>query len=304
MPGLHIVVPRSLAAPLATVVALLAFAPVAPDALAQRPSYANDALYRNVSAKRDFHDGYAVRGDLSYQSLDPSNLAGASNLGVLLKADARLSSQFDISAILNAYGGVNGQNVRLSWIAVKHIWHQDGADMAIRVAFEPRPPIGGGLGFRQTDIGFLYSKSLSPLVGTDIAAGLRWVRTGYQPVQALESLDQEFGFTEAKGLEAHIVIGYNMIFDPAMSHVSMALVYEAGRYDLVGHTFAPLSQDPTKGAFRAHVLWVRSGLHFHRPTYQLIPYLSVPLASGKQGEGPSPGRGPRFINLGLQVTIR
>ena len=94
--------------------------------------------------------------------------------------------------------------------------------------------------------------------------------------------------TETSGYEAHLVFGYNMVFDPARSHVSVSLGYEAGRYDVTYRTPAPdLPADPSE--FDGHVLWIRTGLHWHRPSYQLVPFASVPLAAGKRGEGPPVG---------------
>lgn len=272
------------------------------DAAAQRPFFANDPLYRDETARRDYYDGYAVSGELSYRSLDGGYASGAGNLGVIFKLDYELTPQFDVSAILDAFGGFEAQSLNLAWLSVKHYWHRDGADMALRVAFEPRPPIGGGIGFRQTDVGFFYSKVLSPTVETEMAIGVRDVRTGFQ---GIEQLEEGFGPTETRGYEAHLVLGYNFVFDPARSHISFSLGYEAGRYDLTKRLLAPTRPGPGQTSeFSGHVLWVQTGFHWHRPSYQLVPYLSVPLAVGKDGEGPIQGKGPQYVNVGVRLTLR
>ena len=269
--------------------------------LAQRPFFANDPLYRDETARRTYYDGYAISGELSYRPIDPIYTGGAANLGILFRVDYQVAPQFDVSAILNAYGGMQSQSMRLAWIAIKHQWHREGADMAVRVAFEPRPAIGGGIGFRQTDIGFFYSKVLSPNVESEIALGVRHVRTGFQN----QFSDLGFGVKETRGFEAHLVLGYNMVFDPARSHISLSLGYEAGRYDVTDKLLPPNAAGPgSSNEFAGHVLWIQTGLHWHRPTYQLVPFISVPLAVGQQGDGPTRGKGPRFINVGFRATLR
>jgi len=276
--------------------------------LAQRPFASNDPFYRNESPRRSFYDGYAVSGEVTYQSNGQAISRSSSNLGLLVQLDYGLGSQFDLSAVVNFAGGTEGQRLDLTWVALKHLWHVDGADMALRLAFEPRPPSNGGLGFRQTDLAFLYSKTLSAQVGTQMAAGVRYVRTGYRGGWAVDAGTPLAGiaYTEATGIEARVKIGYDLIFDPARSHVSLALDYEAGTYDLLERVIVTesASDNADLGEFRGHVLWVRTGLHWHRPTYQIVPTVSVPLMTGKTGVGPDLGKGPRFINLGLRLTLR
>lgn len=270
--------------------------------LAQRPFFANDALYRDETARRTYHHGYAISGEVSYRSVDANASGVAGNVGLLFGLDYQLSQQFDVSAILDLIGGPASQDFRLSWLAVKHRWHSDGADMAVRLAFEPRPPIGGGIGFRQTDMGFFYSKVLSPLVETEIALGVRHVRTGFP---APGQVGPRFDFNESRGYEAHLVLAYNLVFDPARSHISIAFGYEAGRYDVTERVLPPIAPSPgfTK-EFAGHVLWIRIGLHWNRPSYQLVPFIRVPMVAGKRGDGFVQGKGPRYINLGVRVTLR
>jgi len=292
--------------PLFCLVCLLTFA--TSGALAQRPFVSNDPLYRNETARRSFHDGYAVSGEVTYQSTDHSVANSSSNTGLLLQLDYGLGSQFDLSAIVNFAGGSVGQDLDLAWVAIKHHWHRDGADMALRLAFEPRPPSNGELGFRQTDLAFLYSKTLSPQVGTQMAAGLRYVRTGYRGGGEVDANTPLAGiaYTEATGIEGHVKLGYDLIFDPARSHVAMSLDYEAGTYSLVERRIVTGADGANAdlGEFRGHVLWARMGVHWHRPSYQIVPTVSVPLMSYKKGVGPDLGKGPRFINLGLRLTLR
>jgi len=285
----------------------LLFASV-PMATAQRPFTSNDPFYRNESPRRAFYDGYALSGEIMYQSMDQAVTNGSSTLGLLMQLDYGLGSQFDLSAIVSLAGGEQGQRLDLTWIGLKHHWHRDGADMALRLAFEPRPAANGGLAFRQTDLAFLYSKTLSPQVGTQMAGGVRIVRTGYPGSGAVDVGTPSAGvaYTEATGVEAHLKMGYDLIFDPARSHVSVALAYEAGKYNLSERmiTTDAEADNADLGEFQGHVLWVRTGLHWHRPTYQLVPTVSVPVMSHKRGVGPDIGKGPRFINLGLRLTLR
>ncbi len=269
--------------------------------VAQRPFFANDPLYRDETAARTYHDGYAVSGEVSYRPIDPIYTGGAGNLGVLFRLDYQVAPQFDVSAILDAFGGLQSQSMRLAWIAVKYQWRQEDTDMAVRVAFEPRPAVGGGVGFRQTDVGFFYSRVLSASVETKIAFGLRHVRTGFQD----NLLNSGYGVKEMRGFEAHLVLGYNLIFDPAKSHISLSLGYEGGRYDVTDRQLPPSAPGPgITNEFAGHVLWIQTGLHWHRPTYQLVPFISVPLVVKQNGEGPVQGKGPRFVNVGFRVTLR
>lgn len=292
--------------PLFLLVGLSTF--VTSGAHAQRPFVTNDPLYRTESARRAFHDGYAFSGEVTYQSTDRTASNSSNNLGLLLQLDYGLGSQFDLSAVVSFTGGSVGQDLDLTWVAIKHHWHRDGADMALRLAFEPRPPANGGLGFRQTDLAFLYSKTLSPQVGTQMAAGVRYVRTGYRGGGEVDAGTPLEGipYTEATGIEGHIKIGYDLIFDPARSHVAVSLDYEAGTYGLTERMILTEAEvgGNDLGKFRGHVLWVRTGVHWNRPTYQIVPMFSVPLMAHKRGVGPDLGKGPRFINLGLRLTLR
>jgi hypothetical protein len=268
---------------------------------AQRPYFANDPLYRDERARRDYENGYALSGELSYRSVQSSSLAGVGSVGVLFRIDYQLASQFDVSAILDVYSQLNAQAMRVAWIAVRHQWYSDGADMAVRLAIEPRPAVGGGLGFRQTDLGFFYSKVLSATIETDMALGVRHVRTASQ---SIDTGALSFNLDETDGFEAHVQLGYNMVFDPARSHVSVSLAYEAGRYTVTSPVRPPEVADQVADEFAGHVLWLQTGLHWYRPSYQLVPFINVPILAGKRGEGFTQGQGPRFVNLGIRLTLR
>jgi hypothetical protein len=291
-------IPLKVAAMAATLLSMLWTAGT-DTAFAQRPFFANDPLYRDETARRTYHHGYALSGELTYRPVNSGASGSTSNVGILFRLDYALAKQFDVSAIVDAFGGLASQNLRLSWLSVRHQWHSDGADMAVRLAFEPRPPIGGGIGFRQTDAAFFYSKPLSPSVETEIALGVRNVRNGFRSFG--ESLD----LTETKGWEVHLVLGYNMIFDPARSHVSLAFGYEAGRYDVSDRVRPPSSSEADRSSeFSGHVLWIKTGLNWNRPSYQLVPFFSVPIVAGKSGDGFEQGKGPRYVNLGVRITLR
>jgi hypothetical protein len=280
--------------------------------MAQRPFQPSDLLYRDESARPSFYDGYAVSAELSYR---PTGFTSATeNLGLLLRADVEIVRGLDLAAILNASSGLRSEGAILSWIALTRRWGRESADLAIRLAFDPRPAADGTLGFRRTDLAILHNATMSPLVSTDMAVGIRRVRSGFHRLQPAESHsgDQSASstnlfLTESRGLEAHVMFGYNMLFDPAGSHVSVSLVYEGGRYDLIHHaldTMGEVGDDSSPSLYHGHLLWVRTGVRWNRPSYQVHPFMSVPLMSRQDGAGPKQGKGPRFLSLGVRVTIR
>jgi hypothetical protein len=266
---------------------------------AQRPFFANDPLYRDETARRTYDHGYALSGELSYRAVEAASREGAGSLGVLMRVEYQIASQFDIAAVLDVYSQLEAQAMRVAWISARHQWHSEGADMAVRLALEPRPAVGGGFGFRQTDLGFFYSKVLSASVETEMALGIRHVQSASQPGPTVTEINETSGF------EGHIQLGYNMVFDPARSHVSVALAYEAGRYDVIDRTRPPeVNSADRVTEFTGHVLWLRTGLHWYRPSYQLVPFVRVPIVAGNHGEGFVQGEGPRYLNIGVRVTLR
>lgn len=300
------------------------------DALAQRPFRSYDPFYRDEAAHRTFFDGYAVTAEFSYRpagtvgqaaATAPTISAPSGALGLAFHIEYKLMDQLDLNAILDASGGMSGESATLSWIALKRYWHSDGTNFALRLAFDPRPAFDGRLGFRQTDLALFYNTTQSPLVSMDLVGGFRQVRIGYQRLAPPELLDTEtiannaftphsdLLLTQTEGVEAHLMIQYNMLFDPAQSHVFAALLYEGGRYTLNERPLTDLTSPVTTNArYQGHVIWIRTGVRWNRPSYKVAPFLSVPIISRARAQNmdvASPGgKGPKLIQLGLRLTMR
>ena len=52
--------------------------------------------------------------------------------------------------------------------------------------------------------------------------------------------------------------------------------------------------------------WIRAGVEFSRPSYQLAPFVSVPVMTWADVQGTEVRHGPRFqkLRVGLRVTLR
>ena len=109
--------------------------------------------------------------------------------------------------------------------------------------------------------------------------------------------------------------GYNVLFDPAGSRLTFGLLAEGVDYTVI-ETHGPdqetgeLSADRARGEssdrVRSGIGWVRAGLEFSRPAYQLAPFASVPVMTWADVQGESVRHGPRLekFRLGLRVTLR
>ena len=295
-----------------------------------------DPFYGGETAARDFYGEFAISGEVGYSDADAlgsSELGGGSNLSLSGRLDYAILPQVDLSLVADLSGGVGRGPLGVSWVVVKPYWHNDLTDYAIRVAVDPSS--GGGLGFRQTDVAFLSSSTLGPTVSTDFAVGLRRVRTGFtrrdasddavfeddvpligaDPGGPVANSFQLAGVAADRvrvvGQELHGSWGYNVLFDPAGSRLSVGLEAEAGDYRLVNTGgFASPTGDGADGQgsdrIRSGTAWARMGLEFSRPSYQLSPFVSVPLAtwSDDQGEVNSYGPRPDKARLGLRITLR
>ena len=307
-----------LAAALLLAVAWVAPAWVAP-AAAQGLFQTLDPFYQDESARRDFYGGLAISGEVGYRT--PSLLQPAAEgqqapgaLALSAQLDYALHPQVDLSAIMDLSGGVGSGPVGLSWIVVKPYWHNDNTDYAVRIAIDPTSE--GSLGFRQTDVAFLSTASLSPTLTHDLAFGFRRVRTGYEarplepdgdgPVSRLIADNER---VRVIGQELHGSWGYNVLFDPAGSRLSLQLLAEAGDYTLLS-TSAPAASEATDEAEEERIRggsgWLRAGLEFNRPSYQLAPYVTVPLATWADVRGEPVRHGPRpdRTRFGVRVTLR
>ncbi len=296
-------------------------------ALAQRPFDVLDPFYQEESARRAFYDGFALSGEIGYRSSGPFRQSPDADqrgpLALSFQLDYALASQIDLSAVFDVSGGLvsqlGGGPVRLSWIVVKPYWHNEHTDYAVRIAVDPVSE--GGLGFRQTDIAFVSTSDLSPLISSDFAIGLRRAHVGYERLQVgdpldigLEVGDPELVRTRAIGNEIHLMWGHNLHFDPAGSNFFLTLLAEAMDYDLVeSRPFedtepetADDADNEDRGRYRGGVGWVRAGLELNRPGYQFSPFVGVPMATWMDIEGETNTWGPRFQNLrfGLRLTLR
>ena len=108
------------------------------------------------------------------------------------------------------------------------------------------------------------------------------------------------------GQELRVSWGYNVLFDPAGSRLSLGLVGEAGDYALVRAPGEDAVAEGTRERIRSGIGWLRTGLEFSRPSYQFAPFLSVPLVTWADVRGEPVRYGPRpeKLRAGLRVTLR
>ena len=286
-----------------------------------------DPFYGGETARRAFYDGLALSGEVGYRGGDllglsePGAPAGG-GLAVMGRLDYAILPQVDLSAVADLSGGVGRGPMGLSWVVVKPHWHNELTDYAVRVAVDPANE--GGLGFRQTDVAFLSSTALSPEVTTDFALGVRRVRTGYTDDVsaqggALPFEEGDGGVVQFGGLSSLVangervrllgqelrgMIGYNVVFDPAGSRLILGLVGEAGDYTRL--TSRDEGEDDPTARIRSGIGWARLGLEFSRPSYQIAPYLSVPIVTWADVGGDAVRHGPRpeKVRFGLRATLR
>ena len=276
-----------------------------------------DPFYQDESARRDFFGGVAVSGELGYRPaslLQPAaeGQAVSGALALYAQLDYALLPQVDLSAIVDLSGGVGSGPVGVSWLVVKPYWHNGNTDYAVRIAIDPASE--GSLGFRQTDVAFLSTASLSPTLTHDLAFGVRRVRAGYD-TRPLDEADDSISRLLADGervrvigRELHGAWGYNMLFDPAGSRLSLLLLAEAGDYTLLGTTAPPLEPDAeaSEERIRGGSAWLRAGVELNRPSYQVAPYVTVPLVTWADVRGEPVRHGPRpdRTRVGVRVTLR
>lgn len=284
--------------------------------------------YGGETARRAFYGGFAVSGEASYRSGDLLGLAEAgatagTDLGLAARLDYALLPQVDLALVADLMNGVRSGSMGLSWVVLKPYWRNEMTDYAVRVAVDPASE--GGLGFRQTDVAFLSTTALSPAVTSDLSIGLRRVRTGYtavdedaytEPASAALAARRVAADGTARerlvGQELRASWGYNILFDPAGSRVTVGLAAEAGDYAIVRTQTDSFSGGgaaaPVEGSqrIRSGIGWVRTGLEFSRPTYQFAPFLSVPVLTWADVQGDPVRHGPRFqkVRFGLRLTLR
>ena len=275
------------------------------DALAQRPFRLSDPFYRGETARRHFFDNYALTGEISYRSagtLQGDGVpAASSDLVFQFRFDYQLSRRFDLSAIMDAAGGAGTRRLTLSWVVLKYYRYveETRSDYAIRLAVDPS--VNGNMGFPQVDLAFLYTSFLSPVLSSDFVLGIRRVNIGYAqflPPEPLTSDDifvirprPTVLFTRALGNEMHVLMNYNLLLDPAESNLFVDFLGEFGSYDVIeapveanrGLNLADLElgegvqEEEERTAYRGGTVWMRFGIEFNRPSYQVSPFLGMPL---------------------------
>ena len=305
-------------------------------AQAQRPFLLHDPLYRSEQPQRAFFGGYALTAEVAYRnagSLQGDDLQNVepNPIGLSFRLDYQLASSLDLSAIVDAAGSTIRRGLSLSWLVFKYYERNESASFALRLAVDPS--FDGRAGFPQIDLAWLSSSLLTPFSSTEFALGVRRVRLGYErwvlsePVLTnsfvLHGVNNAFETrnnldvirTRALGWEIHMMLGYNFKFDPAGSNLFVSLLGQAGSYDLLETSIQePLLQQLTLAAatpfkreittskeYLGGIIWLRSGIEFNRPNYQILPFIGLPL----QQWIPSAGNWPRSRRqVGVRLMIR
>ena len=317
--------------------ALAALALGTSPAAAQGTFQTLDPSYGGETARRAFYDGFAVSGEAAYRDGDLLGVAGPSSfadLSLSARLDYALLPQVDLALVADLSGAAQNGRMGLTWVVVKPYWHSEATDYAVRVAVDPQSE--GGLGFRQTDVAFLSTSALSPSVTSDVMLGLRRVRTGFTTVA--DPADGPEGETTGPvsetlalaavslagtapvrsrlvGQAVRASWGYNVLFDPAGSRLTFGVMAEAGDYTLVrtretvpegAGAIDPDAGDGPPNRIRSGVGWMRAGVEFSRPQYQLAPYVSLPVVTLASVRGEELRHGPRLdkLRVGLRLTLR
>ena len=302
---------------LAVVLALVAGAP---PAAGQGGFETLDPAYGSETARRAFYSGFALSGEAALRGIGAADVGAATsgNLSLAARLDYAVLPQVDLALVADLTGAARSGPLGLSWVVVKPYWHRERTDYALRLAVDPASE--GGLGFRQTDVAFLSTTTLSPAVTNDFTVSARRVRTGYsfasQDVTAALSSPAE-GRAEPRrerrvGQELRLGWGYNVLFDPAGSRFTVGVVGEGGTYSIIQSRVRVPDEAGDAGdvesaeaqrRVRTATGWLRAGVEFSRPSYQAAPFVSLPVLVWNDAEDPAdlPGRRLQF---GLRLTLR
>ena len=282
-----------------------------------------DPSYGGETARRAFYGGFAVSGEAALRgpgAADPGP-AAAGALSLAARLDYAVLPQVDLAVVADLTGAARSGPLGLSWVVVKPYWHRERTDYALRLAVDPASE--GGLGFRQTDVTFLSTTALSPAVTNDFTVGARRVRTGYSYASAddvaalagpgaADAAPPDPRRERLVGQELRAGWGYNVLFDPAGSRLTVGVVGEGGAYSVVRSRVrtpdaaGDVADSEDVRRVRRAAAWVRAGVEFSRPSYQASPFVSVPVVSwDNAGDGADvPGlRAPR-VQFGLRLTLR
>lgn len=298
---------------------------------AQRPFHVYDPFYRSETARRAFHEAYAVSGEVSYRTAGSAE-GGASALapdplGLALRLDYALTDYLEAGVIVDAAGTGSARAMRWSWVVLTYHRSEGFDDYAFRLALDPDSD--GRVGFPQADLALIASSVLSPRVSSDFVIGARRVQRGYQQYEALGEVAADplagpqptyaLHNARALGYEANLMVTYNLHLGPSGSKAYLGVLGQHGEYRLhrspdpdpvVEAVLAssarfdadggapPLATDQVQ-RFRGGVLWVRPGLEYHRPHYRLTPFLNLPLVQWN----PRDGQRAR-PHVGVQLMLR
>ncbi len=304
---------------------------------AQRPFQQYDQLYRSEQSQRSFYGGYALTAEVAYRNAaslqgDGLQIGDTNPLGLSFRLDYQFSQRLDLSAVIDAAGNSTRRGLSLSWLIFKYYERTNSSSFALRLAVDPS--FDGRVGFPQIDIAWLSSSILTPLSSTDFAFGVRRVRLGYEqwvlaepslasgfilhggsPLANVGDNNLDVIYTRAFGWEFHMMFGYNFKFDPAGSNIFMSLLGQAGSYDLLETSYEqPLlgrlnlaaatsfkKEIITAKDYLGGVIWLRSGIEFNRPNFQILPYIGLPL----QQWIPNSGSWPRARRqVGVRFMLR
>ncbi|MDT0631126.1 hypothetical protein RQM47_01765 [Rubrivirga sp. S365] len=281
-----------------------------------------DPAYGNETARRAFYGGFALSGEAALRALGGGEVGAApiGNLSLAARLDYAVLPRVDLALVADLTGAAQSGPLGLSWVVVKPYWNSERTDFALRLAVDPASE--GGLGFRQTDVAFFSTTALSPAVTNDFSASARRVRTGYS-LATEETTEPLLGASADRpadprrerlvGQELRLGWGYNVLFDPAGSRLSLGLVAEGGSYSVVPSRVRNEAGDDGPPAPRAEQRrvrtaagWLRAGIEFSRPKYQAAPFVSVPVVTWDDAEDPAdlPGRRLQRIQFGLRLTLR
>ncbi len=295
-------------------------ATVAEPAMAQRPFHVYDPFYRSETARRAFHESYAVSGEVSYRAAGPvqgsQNAIAPDPLGLALRFDYALTDYLDAGVIVDATGD---RAMRWSWVVLTYHRTEGFDDYAFRLALDP--DADGRVGFPQADLALIASSVLSPRVSSDFVIGARRVKRGYQQFEALEGVgtgvpdvpQASYAIHNARalGYEANLMMTYNFHLGPSGSKLYLGFLGQHGEYRLhrspgageiarssLGTGVGEAGEEAQR--FSGGVLWIRPGLEYHRPHYRLTPFLNLPLAQWNPRDG-SPRARP---HVGVQLMLR
>lgn len=298
-------------------------ATVAEPALAQRPFHVYDPFYRSETARRAFHETYAVSGEVSYRAAGPvqgsQNAIAPDPLGVAFRLDYALTDYLDAGVIVDAAGATGARAMRWSWVVLTYHRTEGFDDYAFRLALDP--DADGRVGFPQADLALIASSVLSPRVSSDFVVGARRVKRGYQQFESLEDVQAappaapqpSYALHNARalGYEANLMMTYNLHLGPSGSKAYLGILGQHGEYrlhrspgadEVVRASIAADAGQPDEQVqrFSGGVLWIRPGFEYHRPHYRLTPFLNLPIVQWNPREG-SPRARP---HVGVQLMLR